>query len=99
MSRYRNIPVRTLEGKDYRKNALYPDIPVSENDYYVITTVGDRFDILAQQFYSDVNLWWIIAAANPTVRRDTLFITPGYQLRIPINQVQVEKSVSRENNL
>jgi len=99
MSRYRNIPVRTLEGKDYRKNALYPDIPVSENDYYVITTVGDRFDILAQQFYNDVNLWWIIAAANPTVRRDTLFITPGYQLRIPINPVQVERSVSRENNL
>jgi len=34
MSRYRNIPVRTLEGKDYRKNALYPDIPVWVNDLY-----------------------------------------------------------------
>lgn len=99
MSRYRNIPVRTLEGKEYRKNALYPDIAVSENDYYVITTVGDRFDILAQQFYNDVNLWWVIATANPTVRRDTLYISPGIQLRIPFNPVQVERSVSRENNL
>ena len=98
MSRYRNIPVRILEGREYRKNALYPDIPVSENDYYVISTVGDRFDILAQQFYNDVNLWWIIAAANPNVRRDTLFITPGLQLRIPIDPVQVERSVTRENN-
>ena len=99
MSRYRNIPVRILEGREYKKNTLYPDIPVSENDYYIISSMGDRFDILAEQFYKDMHLWWIIAAANPNVRRDTLFITPGLQLRIPINPVQVERAVSRENNL
>lgn len=98
MSRYRNIPIRTLEGRSYIKNTLYPDVAVSENDYYVISTVGDRFDILANQFYNDVNLWWVIASANPHVRRDTMYIEPGLQLRIPVNTVDIERRVSAENN-
>ena len=29
----------------------YPDIPLSFEDTYVVSTEGDRFDILAQQFH------------------------------------------------
>ena len=62
----RNIKIkRNKEGKRYYKPVKYPDIPPTSNDLYIITTVGDRLDLLANQFYNDVNLWWIISSANP----------------------------------
>ena len=69
-------------GKRYLSNPIYPDIPYTENDIYVITTAGDRYDTLALSFYGDIRLWWVIASAN-TSTRDSFAITPGTQLRIP----------------
>lgn len=81
--RYRKIEnLKTDKGRRYIKNAIYPDIPLSEDDIYVITTGGDRYDTLAQQFYKDSSLWWIIASANVS-KTDGLIVEPGVQLRIP----------------
>ena len=63
----------------------YPNIPLSFNDNYFITTEGDRMDILAQQFYKDSTLWWIIAIANPSINQGSYFIKAGTQIRIPTN--------------
>ncbi len=63
---------------------MYPDTPISEGDYYIITTAGDRYDTLANQFYNDHTLWWVIAAANNS-QRASLIVEPGIQLRIPGN--------------
>ena len=57
--------IRNTEGKNYYRNIKYPEIPLSSEDIYVLTTVGDRLDSLAYQFYNDIRLWWIIAVANP----------------------------------
>jgi len=90
MNRYSKLEnLKTLEGRRYIKNAIYPDIPVSADDTYVIATIGDRYDTLAFQFYKDVSLWWIIATANPSNASDSLVITPGAQLRIPANPQNV----------
>lgn len=83
MNRYREIVTRAVEDRQVKSTAVYPESPLSENDYYVISTTGDRFDILAKEFYGDQTYWWVIASANPNVRRDTLLIEPGIQLRIP----------------
>lgn len=83
MKRYEDIPVRNVGAKPYRATAIYPEVPASEQDYYVIASTGDRFDILSRQFYGDQQYWWVIASANPNVRRDTMYIEPGLQLRIP----------------
>lgn len=86
MSRYLNIQqTNTEEGTRYLGNAIYPFIPETENDIYVIATAGDRFDTLALQFYKDPSLWWIIASANNSVR-GSLIPTPGVQLRIPADK-------------
>lgn len=86
MNRYTTIAqTKTSEGRRYIQNSIYPDIPETVDDTYVITTVGDRYDILAQQFYRDASLWWIIASANPMNKSDSLVPTPGEQLRIPAN--------------
>jgi hypothetical protein len=85
MKRYENIKVlQSPEGKQYRTTTIYPETPISENDYYIITTAGDRYDTLADQFYSDHTLWWVIASANNS-QRASLIVEPGIQIRIPGN--------------
>jgi hypothetical protein len=91
--RLQNIETRrTPEGKRIYKYLKYPEISLSENDMYITTRVGDRLDLLADQFYNNVDYWWIIANANPNViRRDSYNIKPGIEIRIPSNP---ENSIS-----
>ena len=86
MNRYSNILVRkNTDGISYYCNTVFPELELNEDDIYVITTVGDRYDKLAQQFYSNPNYWWIIVEANKLLDSDgsSLAIVPGTQLRIP----------------
>jgi len=84
-SRYQYIKIiKNNIGKRYYTNNIYPQIPVSGNDYYVITSVTDRLDLLANDFYGDPSLYWVIAAAN-NISGDSLVPEPGTQLRIPFD--------------
>ena len=91
MNRYTNSDVYREKksngtfGVEYYSTNYYPEIPLSENDVYAITTRGDRLDLLANQFYNDTTLYWIIATANPTIPQDSLSIPEGTQIRIPKN--------------
>jgi hypothetical protein len=96
-SRYNNIlEFRSPDGYRYKTNPIYPEIPVSDQDTYVITSDGDRYDILALNFYGDVRLWWIIASAN-NATKDNLVIKPGLQIRIPANKDQVLRLFEKIN--
>jgi len=100
MNRYNNIQqLKTDNGKRYYKTVFYPEIPLSENDIYVITTQGDRLDLLANQFYKDSTLYWIIASANPEITLGSLFLPFGVQLRIPINISSIVSSYNVLNSL
>ena len=107
MKRYANIQkiVNTNEnvgtlGTPYHKPNFYPEIPLSENDIYVITDFGDRLDLLANQFYHDVTLYWVIAAANPDVINfGSIFIAEGTQLRIPTDLNEILRSYNRLNEV
>jgi len=71
-------------GKMVRKYIKYPKISLSVDDIYATTLISDRLDLIANQFYNDVDLWWVIATANPDViRRDSFNLKPGLQIRIP----------------
>ena len=105
MRRYTNISVtraRIINSSQgvpriYR-NTIYPVVPTSPNDTYVITDFGDRLDTLAQRFYKDSSLWWVISSANPNALTfDSLAIKPGTQLRIPINPTTVVTEFRRLN--
>jgi hypothetical protein len=86
MARYNNRTIAsTSQGKPYYKAKVYPNIPLSENDIYVITTIGDRLDSLAYTYYQDSSLWWVISVANNNITKGSLFPVPGTQLRIPLN--------------
>lgn len=95
--RYKNIrEVITTDNVRYKVNAIYPEVPLSQDDFYVISTGGDRYDTLAQQFYSDHTLWWIIASANNS-ERASLIVEPGVQLRIPANKEYILQLYSEVN--
>ena len=85
-SRYQTIGRVKLgeTGSQYYTNNIYPDIPATNDDYYVITTLGDRLDLLAYDFYQDSSLWWVIASAN-SLPGDSIYPPVGIQLRIPVN--------------
>ena len=86
MNRYQDIPIiKTADGKRVYATSRYPEIPLSSNDIYVYTTQGDRYDILALNYYGDSSLWWIIASGNPNIDLMTLVIPEGVQIRIPSN--------------
>ena len=89
MNRYQSIEIIKKNGIRYYKNNLYPEIPFSDTDVYVITAQGDRYDLLAQQYYNNVSLWWVIPIANVDLLFDSIFIPEGTQLRIPINIQEV----------
>ena len=87
-------------GSKYYSNLKYPEIPYNENDIYVITEFGDRLDILANQFYKDITLYWIIAIANPDVINfGSIYIEEGTQLRIPLNINQIINSYKSLNSV
>jgi hypothetical protein len=88
MARYSDTPVfTTTEDKNRRYTVVkYPIITLGPSDIYVYTTKGDRFDILALNYYSDSSLWWIINRANPGQSSDSIYPTVGAQIRIPSPQ-------------
>ena len=54
MNRYQDIPViKSSTGKQIYATSRYPEILLSENDIYVYTTQGDRYDVLALNYYGD----------------------------------------------
>lgn len=84
--RYQDIKIgkQSANGVQYYLNNVYPDIPLTGEDSYVITVLGDRLDLLALDFYGDPSFWWVIASAN-SLPGDSLYLEPGAQIRIPAN--------------
>jgi len=107
INRYKNIPKTKINGKEVYRTSRYPEIPLNENDIYVYTTQGDRFDVLAQQYYSDSSLWWIISIANTgtagtslasDLSQNTLVIPQGIQIRIPYNPLEILNEFNQINS-
>ena len=83
--------------KKYLGSVLYPKIKPNDNDLYIISQQGDRLDILANKYYNDSSLWWIIAVAN-NLNNASLSIESGIQMRIPSNVSKILNDVEKINN-
>lgn len=85
MKRYfSNATQKRWDDKYVFKSTTYPPIPPSDSDIIIISSDSDYLDILAQKYYKDSTLWWIIANAN-NIGKGRMSVPPGIQLRIPIN--------------
>lgn len=98
MNRYQNIPQTKYSKKRAYQTTRYPEIPFSENDIYVVTTDGDRYDLLANEYYNDSSLWWIISIANRELPQNSLMPPPGTQLRIPNNPSDILQQFNTLNS-
>lgn len=88
-SRYQNAGTRKSgDGREVFRPVIFPNIPLRDDDVYVATETGDRLDTLAQQFYNDSTLWWIIASAN-NIHNSPIGFEDGTILRIPQNYIQI----------
>ena len=99
-NKLRNIKIKRdqITKNRYYKNIEYPEIPVAENDIYIISKTTDRLDLLAKDYYNDVRLWWIISKANPNkIQRDSLFLDAGQQIRIPSDVESIYNAFEKLN--
>lgn len=88
-SRYKNSQrVKLNDGRIVYRSRVYPNIPKRDDDIYIVTQSGDRLDTLANQFYGESSLWWIIAAAN-NIHDAPFAVKDGTTLRLPKNYNEI----------
>ena len=93
MSRYKNTMVKKdKDGKSYYSATIIRGIPLSDGDLFVFPVDGDRFDTLAQRYYNDSNLWWIIAKANNMID-GAMGLDPEKRIRVPLDIEKILQSV------
>lgn len=99
-SRYQNIPITRLNitGSAYYQTSVYPTVQPTDNDYYIVTTINDRLDLIAFDFYQDSSLWWVIASAN-ALPGDSIYPPIGVQLRIPSDIKTILSQYNIANNV
>jgi hypothetical protein len=100
MNRYSRIPTITSKEDPKPRYSMvkYPSIPLGSSDVYVYVNQGDRYDTLAQSFYNDSTLWWVINRANPAQPASSLFPIIGSQIRVPVKS-RVASIISQYENL
>jgi hypothetical protein len=99
MNRYQKIQIIKNSNKvSYYRDNKYPEIPLSVNDIYIVASDGDRFDMLANQYYGDPTLWWIISIANADIVQNSLYVPLETQIRIPYNPASVVASYNKLNS-
>ena len=82
--RYQKKIKKDSNGKRYITSGALNIPRLNVSDYYVEVTTTDRLDVLAQKYYGDSSLWYVIANAN-NIGKGTICIHEGTILRIPIN--------------
>ncbi len=93
--RYDRQPVKKLKnGNVVYRTKIYPNIPLQDSDVYVATQQTDRLDTIANQFYGDPTLWWIIASAN-NIHDAPITLEPGTVLRIPEDYLNIINKFKR----
>ena len=96
--RYKNA--KLLKDKNnvrYYKPTIVPNIPIKDSDIFVYPIYGERFDNMANRYYGDSNLWWIIAKANELSKGD-IAPKPNVKLRIPTVIDDILESVYNSNS-
>ena len=81
-NRYDNSRIfRDDNGRRYLSRIEYPPIPLRDSDILIKGVFGQSFMNLANQYYENKNLWWIIARANQ--QTESVYMVPGEEYRIP----------------
>ena len=84
-------------GTRYYKPTVVPNVPIKDSDIFVYPIYGDIFDTIAQRYYNDSSLWWIIAKANE-LSKGQISADPLKKIRIPTEIDDILESVQKSNS-
>ena len=84
-------------GTRYYKPTVVPNVPIKDSDIFVYPIYGDRFDTIAQRYYNDSSLWWIITKANE-LSKGQISADPLKKIRIPTEIDDILESVQKSNS-
>jgi hypothetical protein len=76
----------TTATNGYLDVLTYRNIPGLTDDilFSVTSNYENRPDLLANDLYGDVNLWWVFAVRNPSVIKDPVYdLVAGVQIYLP----------------
>ena len=85
MGRYDKIKKISEKGAFRIGTSYLPKFEESNSDTLLISTQGDRCDLIATEYYGDPSFWWYIASVNNLKSNN---IKAGTQLRVPISTEQ-----------
>ena len=91
-----NIVKKDKNNIRYYKPRIVPNIPIKDTDIFAYPIYGDRYDTMAQRYYDDSNLWWIIVKAND-ISDGKIAPDPLKKLRIPTEIDDILQSISQVN--
>ncbi len=89
--------VKGYNGKQIYESVTLPVIEPTDEDIYIISSIGDRLDLLATRYYGDPRYWWIIALVND-IGGGTTTIPAGTQLRIPPDPLPILQAYRKVNS-
>ena len=98
MNRYKFTRIKKdkVEGVRYKSTTLYPTITRKDSDITYYTRFGDSYGSLANRFYGDQSLWWVIAKANGI--RGFTSLPPNTKLRIPSDISEILEKFKQLNS-
>lgn len=94
MDRYKDTKIAVGKKQQVLKTTILPNIPTHIDDVIIISKIGDRLDLLANQHYNDKSYWWIIAEANG-LGKGSLYVPAGMQIRIPKNLSEISERMEK----
>lgn len=96
MARYKNVKILKNIGEQRKFNTLIiPTFPRTAADTFIRVTSPERLDKLADSFYGDATLWWIIAVTNG-LGKGSLHVPANSILRIPANE-NIQEFINQTN--
>lgn len=84
--------------RQFYQSIIDPSIDRSSTDIYIVTKFGDRLDLLSWKYYGSAEYYFVILAANPDLRKDSLYLESGIQLRIPKDYQEVLMKYQERNS-
>ena len=84
MARYNSTTITVDKRRRFRvyKPTMYPSIPMKDSDTFIAPVVGQKLENIANEYYGDGSLWWIIAKAN-NINDSTVISNTLKRVRIP----------------
>lgn len=97
MKRYNNNKIKIdKDGKRVYTSTYYPTMPLENSDDFIRVAERTRLDNLAQTYYGDSSLWWVIAKANGI--KGKVILSSRDIIRIPSNISKILEDFKKLNS-